>query len=102
MLAAMGCVGYVTVFDDDTPRPLLRRLQPDVLVKGGTYKPEEVVGHEIVTAYGGRVALCGVVEGISTTNIVESLAKQHVPSPHFATNAPHPRPLSPADRGEGR
>jgi D-beta-D-heptose 7-phosphate kinase/D-beta-D-heptose 1-phosphate adenosyltransferase len=110
MLAAMACVGYVTVFDDDTPRPLLKRLKPDVLVKGGTYRPDEVVGHEIVTAYGGRIELCGVVEGISTTNIVESLAKQHVPSPHFApshlaasltTRAPHPRPLSPEYRVEG-
>lgn len=84
MLAAMACVGYVIVFDDDTPCELLRRLRPDVLVKGGTYKPEEVVGHEIVEAYGGQVALCGVVEGISTTNIVQSLTKQGVPSPHFA------------------
>jgi hypothetical protein len=42
------------------------------------------VGHEIVEAYGGKVALCGVVEGISTTNIVASLTKQNVPSPHFS------------------
>ena len=84
MLAALGCVDHVVVFDDDTPCELLRRLRPDVLVKGGTYRAEEVVGREIVESYGGRVALAGVVDGISTTTIVESLGKQaSAPAPHF-------------------
>lgn len=87
MLGALACVSYVVVFDEDTPRELLKRLRPDVLVKGGTYKPEEVVGHEIVRSYGGTIALCGVVDGISTSGIVNSLAKQGPPSPHFATEA---------------
>ncbi|MBX3666534.1 MAG: D-glycero-beta-D-manno-heptose 1-phosphate adenylyltransferase, partial [Burkholderiales bacterium] len=53
MLAALACVGYVVVFDEDTPLELLEAIRPDVLVKGGTYTPQEVVGHEIVESYGG-------------------------------------------------
>lgn len=75
MLAALGCVDYVLVFDEQTPHELLKALRPDVLVKGGTYTPQEVVGREIVEAYGGQVRVTGVVEGISTTRIVGSLGK---------------------------
>lgn len=84
ILAALGCVSYVVTFDDDTPLELIRRVRPDVLVKGGTYTVEEVVGGDLVQSYGGQVALCGVVDGISTTNIVQSLTKQNPPAPHFA------------------
>jgi D-beta-D-heptose 7-phosphate kinase / D-beta-D-heptose 1-phosphate adenosyltransferase len=73
MLAALDCVDYVVVFDDDTPHALLHALRPEVLVKGGSYRSDEVVGHEVVESYGGTVKLTGMVEGISTTNIVESL-----------------------------
>jgi len=75
MLAALACVGHVVVFDDDTPHRLLETIRPDVLVKGGTYTPDQVVGHEIVTAYGGTVCVTGVVDGISTTNILASLSR---------------------------
>jgi D-beta-D-heptose 7-phosphate kinase/D-beta-D-heptose 1-phosphate adenosyltransferase len=88
MLAALDCVDYVVVFDDDTPHPLLHALKPDVLVKGGTYRPEEVVGHEVVTSYGGEVKLTGVVEGISTTNILKSLESSGVPSEAIAGMIP--------------
>ncbi|MBL8825928.1 MAG: D-glycero-beta-D-manno-heptose 1-phosphate adenylyltransferase [Planctomycetaceae bacterium] len=70
ILSALDCVDYVVTFDADTPAELLRQLQPDVLVKGGTYQANEVVGHDIVAAYGGRVHLAGVVDGISTSAIV--------------------------------
>ena len=75
MLAAMACVQYVIVFDEDTPHELLRAIRPDVLVKGGTYTTEQVVGHEVVEAYGGTVCVTGVVDGISTTSILSSLAR---------------------------
>jgi D-beta-D-heptose 7-phosphate kinase/D-beta-D-heptose 1-phosphate adenosyltransferase len=89
ILAALACVSYVVTFDADTPIELIRRIRPDVLVKGGTYKVEEIVGHDVVQSYGGKVALAGVVDGISTTNIVQSLNKQSPPKPHFAkTNTP--------------
>ncbi len=89
MLAALWAVDYVVIFDEDTPHELLRQLRPDVLVKGGTYTPEQVVGHEVVEAYGGRVCVTGVIDGVSTTAIVSSLAKRHgLQGPHFATHAP--------------
>jgi D-beta-D-heptose 7-phosphate kinase/D-beta-D-heptose 1-phosphate adenosyltransferase len=73
ILAALGCVHYVISFDDDTPLALLERLRPDVLVKGGTYSPDEVVGHELVESYGGRVHVTRVVEGISTSRLLTLL-----------------------------
>ena len=75
LLAALACVHYVILFDDDTPHELLRALRPDVLVKGGTYTADRVVGHEVVEAYGGSVRVTGVVDGISTTSILASLAR---------------------------
>jgi D-beta-D-heptose 7-phosphate kinase/D-beta-D-heptose 1-phosphate adenosyltransferase len=75
MLAALACVGHVLIFEDDTPHDLLRRLRPDVLVKGGTYTPDEVVGKEIVEAYGGRVCVTGKSQGVSTTEIVAAVRK---------------------------
>lgn len=73
MLASLACVDQVIIFEEDTPHHLLRQIQPDVLVKGGTYEPHEVVGREVVEAYGGRVCVTQVLEGVSTTRIVESM-----------------------------
>jgi len=72
VLAGLQAVDHVIEFDTDTPRELLSALKPDVLVKGGDYQDvSEVVGHEIVTEYGGRVQVLGVVAGVSTTQIIE-------------------------------
>ena len=76
MLAALSCVAHVLEFDEDTPHALLNAIRPDVLTKGGTYQPHEVVGHEIVEGYGGRVCVAGVVPGISTTDIVQSVQRR--------------------------
>jgi D-beta-D-heptose 7-phosphate kinase/D-beta-D-heptose 1-phosphate adenosyltransferase len=73
MLVALDCVDHVLVFDEATPHALLRAIRPDVLVKGGTYSDAEVVGREVVLAYGGRVCVAGKVEGVSTTSIVSAL-----------------------------
>ncbi|HEV3340796.1 MAG TPA: D-glycero-beta-D-manno-heptose 1-phosphate adenylyltransferase [Pirellulales bacterium] len=75
MLAALAAVDHVVIFEEATPHQLLHRLHPDVLVKGGTYTPDEVVGHEVVAAYGGQVCVVGLVDGVSTTKIVESLKR---------------------------
>ncbi len=74
MLAALAVVDYVLVFDEDTPHELLRQIRPDVLVKGGTYTPDQVVGYEVVEAYGGQVTVTCAVDGVSTTNILQSIA----------------------------
>jgi D-beta-D-heptose 7-phosphate kinase/D-beta-D-heptose 1-phosphate adenosyltransferase len=83
MLAAMAAVDYVVIFDEPTPHNLLHHLRPDVLVKGGTYRPSEVVGHEVVEAYGGQVGVVGLVEGVSTTAILASLGDGGLKGPHF-------------------
>lgn len=73
MLSAMGFIDYVVIFDEDTPYELIKKIQPDVLVKGGDYKPEEVVGRDIVEARGGKLELISFVEGKSTTNIINKI-----------------------------
>ena len=73
VMAALGAVDAVTLFDEDTPMELIRALKPDVLVKGGDYTVETVVGHELVLAAGGRVEIVPTVEGFSTTGIVRKL-----------------------------
>jgi D-beta-D-heptose 7-phosphate kinase/D-beta-D-heptose 1-phosphate adenosyltransferase len=77
VLASLACVSHVTVFEEPTPCDLIQRLRPDVLVKGGDYTIDEVVGAEIVKAYGGRVCVTSAIKGLSTTKIVESMAERN-------------------------
>jgi len=74
VLGALECVGAVTLFGEDTPLALIDALLPDVLVKGGDYRPEDVVGREQVEAAGGRVVIVPLVEGHSTTGTVRRAA----------------------------
>ena len=71
VLAALEAVDLVVVFDEDTPEKLIARVKPTVLVKGGDYTREQVVGREIVEALGGELVLIDIVPGHSTTSIVE-------------------------------
>ena len=73
VLAGLGCVDAVTLFDEDTPRELVAALLPDVLVKGGDYAPDAVVGREEVEAAGGEVRILPFVAGHSTTEIVRRI-----------------------------
>jgi D-beta-D-heptose 7-phosphate kinase/D-beta-D-heptose 1-phosphate adenosyltransferase len=75
VLAALDCIDYVIIFDEDTPLRLIEMLRPQVLVKGGDYTREGVVGHDIVESYGGRVELVEFVDGKSTTNIIEKIRR---------------------------
>lgn len=77
ILAALNCIDYVVVFDEDTPLELISALRPDVLVKGGNYTPDEVVGRELVESFGGVVKLIDFVDGKSTTGIVEKILRQY-------------------------
>ncbi len=70
LLAALDCVDYVVPFDEDTPQRLISRVLPDVLVKGGDYKVEQIAGHKEVQAAGGEVIILPFVEGFSTTKII--------------------------------
>ena len=76
ILAAMRQVDYVTIFDNISPRSLITKLLPDVLVKGGDYNLDEIHGREEVEAAGGRVVSLPFIEGASTSAIIERMKKQ--------------------------
>ena len=71
VLAALACVDCVVIFEEDTPLELIRRLRPDVLVKGADYKRAEIAGGDEVEGWGGRVVLVPLLQGKSTTAVVE-------------------------------
>lgn len=73
VLAALEAVAAVTIFDQDTPLELVQRLQPDVIVKGGDYSPDTVVGAREVRARGGDVVIIPLTPGHSTTSTIERL-----------------------------
>jgi rfaE bifunctional protein nucleotidyltransferase chain/domain len=76
VLAALGCVDYVVIFDTDTPIPLLERLRPDVYAKGGDYSPDMLAEADVVKAYGGEVRIVDYVPEHSTTEIVDRIRTQ--------------------------
>lgn len=73
VLGALTCVDYVVVFDEPDPGRLIALLQPDVLVKGGDWSPDQIVGRETVVARGGQVKIIPLVPGISTTTLVQRI-----------------------------
>lgn len=77
ILAALNCVDFLTIFEEDTPLELLRQLRPDILVKGGDYSADEVVGKELVESHGGRVELIRFIDGKSTTNIINKVLSRY-------------------------
>lgn len=82
VLAALEMVDAVTVFEEDTPLELIRHLRPDVLVKGGDYSADTVVGGDEVRAWDGRVVIVPLTPGHSTTSIIERLRDR----PHATTH----------------
>ena len=77
ILAALDCIDYVVLFDEDTPLELITALKPHILAKGGDYTADGVVGKDVVEAYGGRVELVSFVDGKSTTNIIERILERY-------------------------
>ncbi|MBU6421732.1 MAG: bifunctional D-glycero-beta-D-manno-heptose-7-phosphate kinase/D-glycero-beta-D-manno-heptose 1-phosphate adenylyltransferase HldE [Gammaproteobacteria bacterium] len=75
VLAALGCVDWVVPFPEDTPERLICKILPDVLVKGGDYRPEQVAGYACVTKHGGEVRILPFLDGLSTTRIIEALKR---------------------------
>jgi D-beta-D-heptose 7-phosphate kinase/D-beta-D-heptose 1-phosphate adenosyltransferase len=73
LLAALEAVDAVVIFDEDTPAQLVAALKPDVIVKGGDYRPEDVAGADVVTARGGRVVIIPLTVGHSTTATIAKL-----------------------------
>ena len=77
VLAALESVDFVTIFDEPDPYRVIAELQPDVLVKGGDWPIEKIIGRDIVEARGGRVINVPYVEGSSTTGIIEKIVKTY-------------------------
>jgi len=71
VLAALEAVDFVTIFSEETPEKIIRKIRPHILVKGGDWKKEGVVGKEFVESYGGKVYLFPVVKGYSTTKLLQ-------------------------------
>jgi len=73
MLANLAPVDYVVIFEEDTPYELIGQLMPDVLVKGADYSVEQIIGHDIVLGYGGKVVSIPLVHGRSSTKIINQI-----------------------------
>lgn len=72
-LASLHYVDAVVIFEEDTPLELIRTVQPDILVKGGDYKIEDIVGHDIVQANNGEVVTIDFVDGYSSSNLIKKI-----------------------------
>lgn len=73
VLAALACVDHVVLFDEPDPRALIAAIQPDVLVKGGDWPIDQIVGRDIVQACGGRVVTIPLVPDVSTTSLIRRI-----------------------------
>jgi D-beta-D-heptose 7-phosphate kinase/D-beta-D-heptose 1-phosphate adenosyltransferase len=81
VLAALGCVDYVTIFGEDTPQQVIARVRPDILVKGSDYTPDEVVGRAEVEDVGGRVQIVPLYGDFSTERILRDIARRYGNTP---------------------
>ena len=75
IISAIEFVDYVVPFGQPTPEKLIKRIKPDIIVKGGDYKKNEVIGKDIVEKYGGKVYIFPLVKNISTTKIIKKIKK---------------------------
>ncbi len=76
ILASLFFVNNVILFNEDTPYDLIKLVQPDILIKGSDYKPEDIVGYDIVKAKGGEIITIDFVPGYSTTNIIKKITNK--------------------------
>jgi len=79
IIAALECVDFVTIFDQDDPLEIISAIRPDILVKGGDWALNTIVGRDIVESYGGKVIALPLVPGVSTTRIIETIASHLSP-----------------------
>ena len=75
-LENLNAVDFVEIFFEDTPYELITAVRPDILVKGGDYKTEDIVGYDIVSAYGGKVQTIPFLEGFSSSSLIDKLEKK--------------------------
>jgi len=77
ILSGLGCVDYITLFDEIDPLKLITSLHPHILVKGGDWTKEQIVGREVVERSGGEVVIIPFVKGVSTSNLIETILKKY-------------------------
>jgi D-beta-D-heptose 7-phosphate kinase/D-beta-D-heptose 1-phosphate adenosyltransferase len=77
ILSGLGCVDYITLFDEMDPLKLITSLRPNVLVKGGDWTKEQIVGKEVVERSGGEVVIIPFVKGASTSTLIETILKKY-------------------------
>jgi D-beta-D-heptose 7-phosphate kinase/D-beta-D-heptose 1-phosphate adenosyltransferase len=77
ILSGLGCVDYITIFNEVDPLKLITSLHPNVLVKGGNWTKEEIVGREAVERLRGKVVIIPFVQGVSTSNLIETILKRY-------------------------
>jgi D-beta-D-heptose 7-phosphate kinase/D-beta-D-heptose 1-phosphate adenosyltransferase len=76
ILSGLGCVDYITLFNEMDPLKLITSLRPDVLAKGGDWAKEQIVGKEVVERSGGKVVVIPFVKGASTSNLIQTILKR--------------------------
>lgn len=79
LIAALESVDYALLFDEASPRQAIKALKPDLLVKGADWKENEIIGGDIVAAYGGKVSTVKLVKDCSTTNLIKKIAERYQP-----------------------
>ena len=79
ILLSLSSVDYVVVFGEETPLNLIKLLKPDILVKGGDYTHNQIVGWKVVESYGGKVVIIDLVKGKSTTKTLGQILEKHIP-----------------------
>ena len=77
MLAALECVDFVTIFNESEPYKIIKALLPNVLVKGGDWAPDKIIGADVVKASGGKVKTIRYVKGKSTTNVIKKVLENY-------------------------
>lgn len=77
LISSLDFVSYVVIFDEDTPYNIISKIKPDIITKGGDYNPDNVVGKDIAESYGGKVVICPLIEGKSTTNIIKKILEEN-------------------------
>lgn len=73
VIAGLGCVDYVCLFDESTPCEMMSKLQPDIFIKGGDYKGKHIPEMDVMSLYGGKVEYVSMIDGCSSTNIIEKI-----------------------------
>jgi len=77
VLSAISCIDFIVLFDEPTPQNLIEAIIPDVLVKGGDWAPDKIVGAQVVQANGGRVEIVDLEDGLSTTNLIQRIVSRY-------------------------